>query len=279
QRVGASQPRYSSAVQAEILTIGDELCRGEIVDTNSSWLAGRLWELGIAVAWMTSCRDDPADMRRAFRDAAGRAELILVSGGLGPTVDDLTVDIVSELLGTQPVVDQPSLERMQRRFERLGFALTPNNWRQVRVPGGSESLGNSAGLAPGFAATLGRAHVFCMPGVPREMQAIWSEALGERISTLAASGQRLAQSLYRVSRRGESHVDHALKGIVDGVPGATVHFQVAFPETLVKLVVRDADPGVAEARLAKLDAVLRERLGEMAYGSGEESMSSVVGKH
>src|SRR6266496_2167361 len=89
----------AKSMHAEILTIGDELCRGEIVDTNSSWLAGRLWELGIAVHWMTSCRDDEPDMLRAFRDASERAELVLVSGGLGPTEDDLTVDVVAKLLG------------------------------------------------------------------------------------------------------------------------------------------------------------------------------------
>jgi nicotinamide-nucleotide amidase len=266
-------------VQAEILTIGDELCRGEIVDTNSSWLAGRLWELGVAVHWMTSCRDDAEDMRRAFRDAAGRADLVLVSGGLGPTEDDLTVDVVAEVLGVRPVTDPPSLERMQRRFERAGFALTPNNMRQVRVPAGAEVFANSAGLAPGFGVTIGRARVFVMPGVPREMQAIFNESVATRVLALAASGERIAKSVYRVFGKGESHIDHALKGIVAGVPGATVHFQVTFPETLVKLVVRDADGAAAEARLARLDAELRERLGELAYGSGEESMSGVVGRH
>ena len=266
-------------MQAEILTIGDELCRGEIVDTNSSWLAGRLWELGVVVQWMTSCRDDAEDMRRAFRDAAGRAELVLVSGGLGPTEDDVTVDIVAELVSAQPVVDPPSLERMQRRFERVGYTMTPNNMRQVRVPAGAEVFANSAGLAPSFGVTIGKARVFCMPGVPREMQAIFNESVASRVLAMAAGGERIAKSVYRVFGKGESHIDHALTGIVAGVPGATVHFQVVFPETLVKLVVRDADGAAADARLARLDAELRERLGELAYGSGDESMSGVVGRH
>src|SRR5512134_2285906 len=93
------------AVQAEILTIGDELCRGEIVDTNSSWLAARLWEMGVTVTWMTSCRDDRADMLRAFAEAAARAQLVVVSGGLGPTEDDLTVDVLSAAAGVDPVID------------------------------------------------------------------------------------------------------------------------------------------------------------------------------
>jgi nicotinamide-nucleotide amidase len=273
-------------VHAEILTIGDELCRGEIVDTNSSWLAGRLWELGIAVHWMSSCRDDEADMLRAFRDASQRAELVFVSGGLGPTEDDLTVDVVCKLLGVAPVSDAKSLERLKSRFERIGFPLTPNNMRQVRVPAGAEVFANSAGLAPGFGVRLGRlgdeknaAHVFCMPGVPREMQAIFTEGIANRITALAAGSERIAKVVYRTFGKGESFIDHALKGIVLGVSGATVHFQVVFPETLVKLVVRDADAAVAEATLARLRAELEQRLGDLAYGLGDESLASVVGKN
>src|SRR5512142_2705641 len=102
---------------AEILTIGDELTRGEIVDTNSSWLAARLWDLDITVRWMTSCRDDEADMRRALRDAVGRADLVVCSGGLGPTEDDLTVDVVAAMAGVAPVIDDPARLRMETIFK------------------------------------------------------------------------------------------------------------------------------------------------------------------
>src|SRR5262249_7048643 len=102
-------------MRAEIFTIGDELCRGEIVDTNSSWMADRLWEMGVTVHWMTSCRDVREDMIRAFREAAERADLILVSGGLGPTEDDLTVDVVCEIVGAEAVTHEPSLLRMKDR--------------------------------------------------------------------------------------------------------------------------------------------------------------------
>jgi nicotinamide-nucleotide amidase len=114
-----------------------------------------------------------------------------------------------------------------------------------------------------------------MPGVPREMQAIFSETLSDRIRTLAAGSEPIAKVVYRTFGKGESFVDHALKGIVAGVPGATVHFQVVFPETLVKLVVRGPD---AEATLGRLETELRQRLGDLAYGLGSESLASVVGK-
>lgn len=265
-------------MKCEILTIGDELCRGEIVDTNSSWLAGQLWGLGVQVTWMTSCRDHREDMLRAFREAAERAPLVVVSGGLGPTEDDLTVDVLAEALGVEVVVDEPSVARMVARFEKAGYTLTPNNVRQCRVPAGAEVLGNPAGLAPGFGVKLGGAQIFVMPGVPRELNAIFDRDVAPRVAELAAHSERIARRVYRVFGKGESHIDHALAGITAGVAGATIHYQVTFPETLVKLVVRDRDPQAAEERLAKLDAQLRERLGELAYAEGADSMPAVVGR-
>jgi nicotinamide-nucleotide amidase len=269
---------YSPPVEAEILTIGDELCRGEIVDTNSSWLAGRLWDMGVAASFMTSCRDLRADMLRALGDAVGRVPLVLVSGGLGPTEDDLTVDVIAEAMGVEPVVDEPSLERMRSRFASAGFALTPNNLRQCRVPAGAEVLGNPAGQAPGFAVTLGAARVFAMPGVPRELMAIFEQGVAPRVAALAATSVRIARRVHRVFGKGESHIDHVLRGLTDGVAGASLHYQVAFPETLVKLVVRDRDPAAAEARLEALDLELRARLGYLVYGAGNDSLAGALGR-
>src|SRR6185295_20227285 len=103
-------------MQAEILTIGDELCRGEIVDSNSSYMAAELWDMGITVAWMTSCRDERTDMDRALRQACDRARVVVISGGLGPTEDDLTVDAVAGVAGVGITTDPVALERMKVRF-------------------------------------------------------------------------------------------------------------------------------------------------------------------
>jgi nicotinamide-nucleotide amidase len=267
------------AVQAEILTIGDELCRGEIVDSNSSWLAAQLWELGVTVTWMTSCRDDRADMTRALGDAAGRADLILVSGGLGPTEDDLTVDVICAALGVGTVDHQPSLERMQARFARASFKVTPNNLRQVRVPAGATAWLNPAGVAPGFEVDFRGKRLMCFPGVPRELKALWAEHAVPRVRQLATGAPHLARKVYRVFGLGESHVDHRLQGLVAGLEGATLHFQVSFPETLVKVVVRDRDPAVAEGHLAALDGKVREALGDHLYGEGhDDSLAAALGR-
>ncbi len=269
-------------MRAEILTIGDELCRGEIVDTNSSYLAARLWDLDITTRWMTSCIDDATDIATAMSLAVTRADLVICSGGLGPTEDDLTVEVLAGLVGAEVVVDEPARVRMMERFGRLLSSqaplgnveeLTRIQLRQVRVPAGSRVHGNPVGLAPCFEVPLAGVPVICLPGVPRELHGIYDASLKARFTELReARGQveRIARRIYRAFGRGESQVSQACRGLVDGVRGATIHYQVKFPETLVKLVVRDPDQAAADARLDGLDAGVRERLAGVVYGTGEK---------
>jgi nicotinamide-nucleotide amidase len=261
-------------VHAEILTIGDELCRGEIVDTNSSYLAARLWDLDITARWMTSCCDDEADIATALTLAVARADLVVCSGGLGPTEDDLTVDVIARLAGRKVVVDAPASQRMATRFAGR-IEVTPIQLRQVRVPEGAKVHGNPVGLAPCFELALGGVPVICMPGVPREIHGIVDGGVAARLAELReARGdvERIARRIYRVFGRGESQISQACRGVVDEVPGASIHYQVKFPETLVKLVVRDRDGAAAESRLAGMDHTLRDRLVGPLYGTGPENL-------
>lgn len=268
-------------MRAEILTIGDELCRGEIVDTNSSTLAARLWDLGITTRWMTSCCDVEEDITSALRAAVARADVVLCSGGLGPTEDDVTVDVLARLTGVDAIVDEPSRERMLARFAAAtgSRALVGEEvWlRQVRVPAGARVYANPQGLAPGFEQAISNVSVFCMPGVPREVFGIFDApgGIAARLAELReASGEveRIARRVYRVFGRGESQISQSCRGLVDRVAGATIHYQVKFPETLVKLVVRDRDHAAADERLALLDRDLRPRLDGFLYGVGDETL-------
>lgn len=270
------------SVRAEILTIGDELCRGEIVNTNASWLAAELWDLDVTVNWMTSCRDVDEDMRQALTAAAGRADLIITSGGLGPTEDDLTVDVLAAMLGVEPVADELALDRMKERFARARIAMSVNTLRQVRVPAGARVLGNPVGAAPGFEVAVGGVPVFCMPGVPSEMRAIFEQAIRDRVIALReAQGERverIARRIYHVFGIGESQVATALGDALEGVAGCSVHYQAKFPEVLLKVVIRDRDGAAAEARLAAADAVVRERLGDKIYGTDDDQMATALGR-
>ncbi|HEX9104069.1 MAG TPA: CinA family nicotinamide mononucleotide deamidase-related protein, partial [Polyangia bacterium] len=260
-------------VTVEVVTIGDELNRGEIIDTNSSWLAERLTALGAYVRWRTSVTDDPRDMAEALARAGGRADVVVTSGGLGPTDDDRTVDVVSELAGVAPVQEPAHFDKMRVRYAERGFRLTPNNLRQVRVPAGAEVLANAKGAAPGFAVTVGKARVYSMPGVPREMKAIFEDHVAPRVAA-AVGGTQPAKRTWRVAGMGESHVDHALAGLVDGLDGVTLHYRIAFPENLVTVVVRRDD---AAAVIDRLDAEVRARLGDHVYATGDATLAAVVG--
>ena len=269
------------AMRAEILTIGDELCRGEIVDTNSSYLAQRLWDLDITTRWMTSCCDEDDDITSALRAAVGRADVVICSGGLGPTEDDLTVDVIARLARTEPVIDPVARARMEQFFTKGNVKVNEIQLRQVRVPATARVLGNPAGLAPCFEQAIQNVPVFCLPGIPRELHAIFDQALGARLAELreaAGDVERIARRIYRAFGRGESQISQLCRGIVDGVAGATIHYQVKFPETLVKLVVRDRDRAAADARLAAMDAQVRERLAGVLYGTGEDNLVAVTTK-
>jgi nicotinamide-nucleotide amidase len=259
-------------VRAEILTIGDELCRGEIVDTNSAVLAARLWDLDITTRWMTSCCDDERDLAAALSLAVTRADLVITSGGLGPTEDDLTVDVTAALAGTEVAIDEPSRKKMEAVFAGR-ISVTPIQLRQVRVPAGARVLGNPLGLAPCFEVAIGGVPVLCLPGFPREIAGIFDSALGKRLGELRGERrEHIARQIYRVFGRGESQIATACEGLIENAPGTSIHYQVKFPEVLVKLVVRDPDAEAAKARLATLDEAIRQRLSKYLYGTGDETL-------
>src|SRR4051812_44364241 len=176
---------------------------------------------------MTSCLDDEADMVDAFTRAVARADVVLTSGGLGPTEDDLTVDVVAKLAGTEVVIDEAARERMVARFATrlpaMSPSLMPIQERQVRVPAGARVHGNPAGLAPCFEVPISGVPVMCMPGVPREVHGIVEGALAARLGELReARGnvERIARRIYRVFGKGESQISQQCRGVVDGVAGA-----------------------------------------------------------
>jgi nicotinamide-nucleotide amidase len=271
---------------AAVLAIGDEVLRGEVVNSNAAWLADRLFDLGYRIQEHRVISDDVSDIRQTLErlsDGSARVDVILVTGGLGPTDDDRTVDVVSGLLGVDPVTHAPSLDVMQRGFAARGFQLTPNNLRQVRVPAGARPLPNGNGIAPGFTVGLGQAQAFFMPGIPREMHRIFQDHVAPDLAQRQA--QRglppAAVRTFHVYGMGESHVDHRLAGLLDGAsdpgpPGTapvqvTLHYRTAAPENHVKLIVRGADAARNQAVLDRLTVDVRQRLGAVVYGLDDQS--------
>ena len=271
-------------MKAEILTIGDELLRGEIVDSNKATLSDKLLALDIETYFHTSVRDEPADMKDAFERAVQRADIVLVSGGLGPTRDDLTAEILAETFGRTLELDEASLEEIRAFFARFGREMSENNAKQALFPQGSDILSNPIGTAPGFAIEEQGAWLACMPGVPRELVKMMDEQVLPRIAERAA---RLGQSggsptfvratLLRTFGMGESTLDAELKDIAaDG--DVILGFRTAFPDNYLRPVARGASIDDADDRLAGVVDAIRDRLGALVYGEDDDTMEVVVGR-
>jgi nicotinamide-nucleotide amidase len=263
---------------AEVITIGDELLRGEIIDSNKSFLSDRLLSLDIETHFHTSVRDEPADMIDAFHRAASRARIVLVSGGLGPTRDDLTAEVLARAFGRKLVLDATALEGIRAFFRSVGREMTDNNAKQAWFPEGAEVLANPIGTAPGFHLEERGALFFCMPGVPRELMRMMDEQVLPRIAKRpGGSAQVVRAALLRTFGMGESALDATLEDVArEG--DVTLGFRTSFPDNYVRPVARATSAAQAEARLAEVCRTIRERLGSIVYAEGEETLEQVVGR-
>ena len=247
-----------------VLTIGDELLRGDVIDTNAAWLGERLLRLGHVVSARISVGDAVDDIVRALVEIGARADVAVVSGGLGPTADDRTAEAAAGAADVGRVMHEPSLARIHERFARLGLTMTPNNVTQALLPEGAVPLPNDHGTAPGFALLVGGCRCYFLPGVPRELRPMFDTSVAPQLG-----GAPLFSRTLRVFGMGESYVDHALGDVGKGE--VSVHYQTRFPENLVKLLSRDG------AALARVEADVRARLGSSVYGTDGDSLATVVG--
>jgi nicotinamide-nucleotide amidase len=250
------------SVSVEILATGDELLTGQVVDTNSPWLMDRLWDLGIMVRRKTLVGDDRGDLLAALREATARSEVVVMSGGLGPTEDDLTAECLAAAMGVPLELDEPSLQAIRDRFARFGRAMTPNNEKQARFPRGATVLPNRFGTAPGFVVRLGTADVVCLPGVPVEFRGICEEAVLPRLAERA--GERPAARLVKLFGVPESHADQRMRPVMDANGDVRFGYRAHWPEIHVKWRVSGRD---AEARADAILAQVRDLFGESIWAA------------
>jgi nicotinamide-nucleotide amidase len=271
--------------RAEILTTGDELLRGDVVNTNAAWLGARLQQLGVELGRGVTVGDGLASLEAAVGEAVTRTEILLVSGGLGPTDDDRTTEAVARAAGGLPLeIHAGALDQIRERFARAGFPYTPNNEKQAYLPRGAELLPNPHGTAPGFMLEIGTALVFCMPGVPLELKPMFDDEVAPRIRSRHPGLTPARIRSLNCFGLGESQIDHRLCGLEEAVPGepgleTTFHYRASFPEVRVVLVVRARDAAresSAAALLARLEAEARARLGVHLYGVDETSFSDAL---
>jgi len=265
-------------MRIEIICTGDEVLTGKIVNSNFSYMAQKLEDVGLAVRWGTTVGDDRETLLHAFRQAAERAEAVIVNGGLGPTVDDLSQEIAAQAAGVECVLSEEWLARMESFFQRRSRVMPPNNRKQAMLPSTAEILDNPIGTACGFALDIGRARFFFTPGVPRELKRMLEEQVIPRL--LAKSGLQPTIHLKRFHSYGlgESHVDSLLTGVEELVPDGSVKlgFRAHYPQLETKLTVRGRDLDDVKSKLAPVEAEVRKRLGNFILAEDEQTLEGVV---
>lgn len=261
---------------AAVLSIGTELSRGELVNTNGPWLAGQLVAIGFEVFEHAIVDDDRARIIASIERLARTASIIVCTGGLGPTTDDLTTEAVATALSVPLKRDEASLEHIRRRFEKLGRTMSASNAKQADFPEGAEILPNPIGTAPGFSIRFGRATAFFMPGVPREMTRMFEEQVTPRIRKLAPNDTH--QIRLKTFGLPESVVGEKLAGIEAANDGVVIGYRAHFPEIEVKILAKAASQTSAREACEKATAEVRARLGDVIYGEGDDTFASVVGR-
>ncbi len=259
-----------------VMSIGTELTRGELVNSNAAWIAAELIGIGFEVTQHLTIDDDAGRIVDAFRRVAAGARVVVVTGGLGPTTDDLTTEAIASALGVPLVRDEASLEHIRRRFEKFGRVMTPSNAKQADFPQGADVLPNPVGTAPGFAVRVGDCVAYFMPGVPSEMKRMFEEQVVPRIRPLAPGN--LFQIRLRTFGLPESVVGEKLAGVEAAFPGAILGYRAHFPEIEVKVLARAASHGAARELCERTTNEVRARLGAFVYGEGDDTFAGVVGR-
>jgi nicotinamide-nucleotide amidase len=241
-------------------------------------MAQKLEDFGLSVCWGTTVGDDREELLAAFRLSGERADAVIVNGGLGPTVDDLSQEIAARVAGVELVLNEDWLQRMEDFFRRRNRVMSANNRKQAMLPTTAEILDNPIGTACGFALDIGKARFFFTPGVPRELRRMLEEQIIPRLLARSGSPTAIYLKRFHTYGLGESHVDQVLTGVEELVPDGSVKlgFRTHYPQIETKLTVRGADRDDIQAKLAPVQEEVRRRLGNFIIAEDDQTLEGVV---
>ena len=265
-------------MRAAILSLGDELALGQNVDTNSAWLSGKLAEASILTIEHRTLPDDQSAIARAIAELSKRADVLVITGGLGPTADDLTREALADALQEELVVDEDALQRLTKRFASRGIAMPEMNRKQAMRPQRMRCLANPNGTAPGLAGQAGACKVYALPGPPREMQPIFlQDVLPDlRAAERSAEEQVILTGAVQSLGMGESHAAEKIAGMMERdrnpLVGTTVSDSIVFARVRVSGPRRFAD-----MQLDQTLAQIEQAWFPYAFGREGDSLSAAVG--
>jgi competence/damage-inducible protein CinA-like protein len=259
-------------MKAEIIAIGSEIVSGQSLDTNSQWLSKALGALGIPVHFHTSVGDDLAENVNVFRTAIGRADLIVTSGGLGPTQDDLTREALAAVAGVGLVEDSGSLEAIKALFARRNRVMSERNVVQALFPEGAEPLPNPIGTAPGIAMKVDQSRIACLPGVPNEMKRMFDDQVVPWLLRNGLVGRRIVHRKINLFGKGESEIeaealDLTARGRVPEVGITASEATIAF-----RIAAEGETEDEANRLIESTAALIYERFGDLIVGEGTEDV-------
>jgi nicotinamide-nucleotide amidase len=266
--------------KAVILSTGDEITTGKVVDTNANFLAEKLAENGIDLVSVITVGDVPERLEWAWKTAIRLSDIVISTGGIGPTADDLTTETVARLAGRKLFQDAGTVEHIKRLFATINRVMPENNLKQALFPEGSEIVPNSLGTAPGFRLPVTleghTSHLIVLPGVPREMKPMMENWVIPWIRANRGRDTVFAVRIFQTFGISESALDELVAGLIKPEE-ARVSFRASFPQISLRILV-EGKPGDAERKLEKLAERVRERISQYCYAEGETSMEEVVGK-
>ncbi len=266
--------------RAVILSTGDELTTGKVVDTNANYIADKLGEIGLTLAAVLTVGDVPERLEWAWRTAMEMADVVISTGGIGPTADDLTTETVARLTGKKLWFDNESADKMRRLFESGGRKMPENNLKQAMFPEGATILLNALGTAPGFRMAVEQkthtSHLIVLPGVPREMKPMMEQIVIPWLVESRGHDKIHASQTFQTYGISESGLDQAVAGLIKPEE-ARVSFRASFPQISLRIAV-EGTPAEVQPKLDELSARVRAKISDFVYGEGDVTMEEVVGR-
>jgi nicotinamide-nucleotide amidase len=263
-------------MRAEIIGTGTELLSGGVLDTNSLFLSEELLSLGIETAFKTVVGDDEKDLEDAFRTAIGRVDAVIITGGIGPTEDDITRKVIAKIVKKRLVLNEDARQSIHQKLAGRGSDVLIANDRQALIPVGARILRNPVGIAPGFYLNEEEAFIAVLPGVPRELYAMFNEELKQVLAERIASRHAIRRRVLHTCGLTESGVNQAIHDILRRT-SPTVGLTAREAGVDILILARAAGADVAQALADRTEAAIREKLGDAVYAVDGRTMEEVVG--
>ena len=267
-------------MRCEVVAIGTELLLGQIVDTNSSWIGERLALIGIDSHFQTKVGDNAGRMEFCIRQALERSDAVICCGGLGPTQDDITREVIARVMGVELRRDPEVEQRIVDLFKTRGRVMTENNRRQADIPQGGWPIEQMPGTAPGLVCPVGDRVIYALPGVPYEMREMMEGTVLPDLLKRSGGAAVIRSRVLRTWGQSESGLAEILADRIvalDGVGNPTLAFQASGADGLkVRITAKAPDEAAAAAILAEEEALIRGLLGDVIFGVDEETMEAVV---